>query len=145
MSETTPASSRPRDVARQFHAVPEKTVRHNRAGRANRLVAEQNRLLCRQRADAVVVNDLDDLHLVSALHRLRQFVVIHQNQFARHGFEKIRLGNDADGFAGGIKHGKNEIAGRRGLLAHHRQRRVLAEAEKFLVQHVPHRDRRAAE
>ena len=132
-------------AARQFHAVPEKTVRDNRAGRADRFVAEQNRLLRRQRADAVMVNDFDDLHLVRALHRLRKFVVIHQNQFARDGFQKVGLGQDADRPSFLIQHRKGEITGRHGLLAHGGQRRVFAETQKFLVQHVPHGHGRAAE
>ena len=56
-----------------------------------------------------MVNDLDDLHLVRALHRLRQLVVVHENQFAVHRLEEIRLGQDADRAAFRIrdrKHGE---------------------------------------
>src|ERR1035437_4672516 len=67
------------DVARQFHVVAEKTVGDNRAGRADRFIAEQNRLLRGQRAEAVMVNDLNDFNFVRALDGLRKFVVIHQN------------------------------------------------------------------
>ena len=135
----------PGDGARQFHAMPEKTVGHDRAGGADRFVAEQNRLLRGQRADAVMVNDLNDFHLVRALHGLRKFVVIHENQLARDRFQKIRLGQNADGLAGAVQHRKRQVAGRHGLVAHGGERRVFAEAEKLLVQNVAHGDGGAAE
>ena len=66
VSETSPASSRPAMPAWATPRSPEKTVRHNRAGRADRFVAEKYRLLRRQRAEPVMVNDLNNLHLVRA-------------------------------------------------------------------------------
>ena len=92
-----------------------------------------------------MVNDLDDFHFVRALHGLRQFVVIHENQFARDGLQKIRLGQNADGLARAVQHGERKVAGRRGFFAHGGERGVFAEAEKFLVQHMPHGDGGAAE
>jgi hypothetical protein len=83
----------------QFHVVPEKTIRHDRAGRTHRFVAEQNRLGRRQRPDAMMINDLDDLDFIRALHRLRQFVVIHQDQLAIHRLEEVRLRQNANGLA----------------------------------------------
>ena len=100
----------------------------------------------RQRADTVMVNDLDDLHLIRALHRLREFVVIHQDQLARHGLEEIRLRQNAHG--AGPAHrapGKSESPKLVAWLADRGQRRVFAKAQKLLVQHMAHGHRRATQ
>ena len=128
----------------QFHVLPEKTVGDNRARGADGFVAEQDRLLRRQRAEAMVVNDLDDLHFVRALHGLREFVVIHENQFALDPLEKVGLGQNADRATLGIRDGKHGEARGRRLGADGAQRRVFAEGEKFLVDHVADGHRRAA-
>ena len=44
----------------------------------------------------MVVNDLDDLHFVRALHGLREFVVIHQNKLPGHRFDEVGFGNNAN-------------------------------------------------
>ena len=123
----------PGDSARHFDAVPEKTVRDNRAGGADRLVTKQNRLLGRECANAVMVNDLNDFHFVRSLHRLREFIVVHQNQFAGDRLQKIRFGQNADGLALAIQNGENQEAGGGCFIAHGGERRVFPETEELLI------------
>ena len=115
------------------------------AGGADGFVAEEDGLLRSERADAVVVDDLDDLDLVRAGDGLREFVVVHEDEFAVHFLEEVGLGQDAHGAAGLIEDGKRLERRGRGDVLHFAQGFVVAEGEEVLVQHVVHGNRAAAE
>ena len=57
-----------------------------------------------------MVNDLNDFHFVRSLHCLREFIVVHQNQFAGDRLKKIRFGQNADGLALAVQNGENQEA-----------------------------------
>ena len=123
----------------------EKTVRHNGAGGAHGFVPKENWLGRGQRPQAVMIDDFHNLHLVRPLHGLRKFIVIHQDELAVHLLEEVRLRQNPDRVIVVIHHRKRLEVGRRRHRLNARQRFIMAEGQKVLVDHVLHRDRRAAE
>ncbi len=77
---------------------------------AHRVVPEQNRGVARKAAQFVVIENLDDGHLVGSAHGLGEFVVIHQNELPRDFLQKIGFGEDSHESALVIEHGKNECS-----------------------------------
>ena len=92
----------------------------------------------------MVIDDFYDLHFTRALHGLRQFIVVHQNQFPLDALQKIRFGHDARDPIVRVQDWKDLMARSPGFLAGGGQRRVFGKRDEFLVQDVPHRHRRAA-
>ena len=89
VSETSPAkSSNPAIGFGQFHVLRGKnSPRQSVLVEPTGSLRNKNRLLRRQRAEPVMVNDFENLPLrPRPAPLLRQFVVIHQNQFALNRF-----------------------------------------------------------
>ena len=58
-----------------------------------------------------MIDDFNDFHFVGALYCLRHLIVVHQNQFARDGFEEISFGENAHRLAVVAKHGEGQVTG----------------------------------
>ena len=83
---------------------------------------KENRLM-RREPDSMVIHHFQNLHLPGAMHRLAQFIVIHQDQLPLHRFQQVRFGKDADRSPRLIQNWKgfsarriNRVLGRRGKL-----------------------------
>src|SRR5699024_10703007 len=69
----------PGDLGTDLHPLLVVHLGDDGGGAAHRLVAEIDRAAGLQDADAVVVDDLQNLGLIKALHRLGSLVVVHQD------------------------------------------------------------------
>ena len=92
-----------------------------------------------------MVDDLDDVHLLRALHGLRQLVVIDEDDLAADFFEEVGFRQDADGALVFVDDGKRLEVRRGGHRLDGVEVFVRAEAEVAVVDHVPDGHRRAAE
>jgi len=80
----------------QFDAVGEELLGDDGAGRSDGFVAEQDGLLRGEGAEAVVIDDFDDLDFAGALDGLGEFVVIDEDELAIHFPEEVGFGEDSD-------------------------------------------------
>ena len=69
---------------------------HERRGRADRVEGRRDRHPGLDRADVVVVEDLDDLGLLDSGHALRLLGVVDEDHAAAHRRDEIRAGQQPD-------------------------------------------------
>ena len=100
---------------RDGHAVFIVHLGDDGGGAAHRLVAEVHRAAGLQTADAVVVDDLQDLGLIKALHRLCGFVVVHQNDAALAQVDDVAAADHAAVLTVCVQNGEIPVA----HLCHH--------------------------
>ena len=74
--------------------------RHERAGRADRLVDKADRLGRLERAsDAVVIEDLEDVGILGTVDRLTQLIVVDEHQLGFGRIDQIRFADGSDQLA----------------------------------------------
>ena len=100
---------------RDGHAVFIVHLGDDGGGAAHRLVAEVHRAAGLQTADAVVVDDLQNLGLIEALHRLCGLVVVHQNDAALAQVDDVAAADHTAILAVCIQNGEIPVA----HLCHH--------------------------
>src|SRR5208282_1944062 len=116
----------------------------NRAGGTDRVVPKMDGSFGGKPAEAMVVQYFEDGDFVGAGDGLGEFVVIHQDQFARDGLDEIAFGEDSGQDAVFAEDGENKGSGAGGSLAGDLQRRIGSKAGEGF-DHPPHPDSAAGQ
>ena len=91
-----PESSSAGDLGRHLQLVQEHLPGDDGAGAAQRVVQHIDGRRRRDVADAVMVDDLQDLRFLDAVDRQRQFVMVDQDSPLAHRVQQVGTGDEAD-------------------------------------------------